>query len=1381
MDSLATLSILRTADTFHFQFYSGAPSPLFATQVVGSPTALYEVVTLDPGLQSELRVRLDAAVEILRLLTDSATGVAPDNEALADLGRLLYARLVPGGIQNALGTLPEDTPLLIIAKDTTIPWELLHNGRTFLALQRSLGRCLLNETLPKQAPHRPRNRPRFLIIADPRGSLPEAAREGEALLDLFDTAPDGIETDFLGPTQATPDAVSERLASGRYDLIHYAGHATSRSLLLTGGELEAARISAEMRGQPLIFLNACRTAQEDGVGALVHAFIQGGALAVLGTLWSLDDLGSVNFARRFYRQLLEGSPIGEALRKTRSHLRLTTSGPLWAYYTLYGDPRLFVLGLNRRDMRTVTILAIRIGGLRQEFAARSPAEIANLHEEIHTSLSAIARHQGGQLSTAGAGTLSIVFGLPERREDDAERAMITALEVQRALEALNRQHSELLTVPLRMQAGISSGQTISSRVKSKSGFDYQTFGEAAIIADLLAEHASPEGLLVDATSRQQSESALRNTANEQITLLYGARQISAYRVNASAQMPANAADLTRSLSAGAPFFGREQEMESLQLWWSETQAGILRFVEIIGSPGTGKSRLASFFRASIAPDRHATDNQAFHWLKAVSQAHDQGNPYALLAQIVRGLTNIDKGETEESALPKLEAAVSNVVSAAVGGGVEPRSTTLVQEGTALLSQVVGFAYMAPSIATLAPDLRQKKLTGLVQEMLRLATAEPLVLELEDLQWADDASLSVLSSALGRGERLPLLCLAIYRSSWTPPWLAHPWLGAAHRRQLHLAELDDRAQRAMLSSLLGDFVTQEDATRILSYAGGNPLFIEEMAQSLAESGMGTIQGRRELQLDRLPSRLETVIQARLDRLSPSAKDSMQLASVIGHHFEHHILSEMVDEAKRETLDNDLDEMVSRNLIRTHGSFYTGLSYEFSHALIRQVIYENLLEERRRPLHRIVGQILERQVSSQAAPKHQAPLLAHHYYHSDDRTRATRWCLAAAERAADTWDNQAALLWYGRADEVLAGFAATPPTPTERRSGARIESLAEWQLAELEGSANVLWKIGDLATAEVNYNAALSLVEQSEHLRPETRARLYYQLIHVYEAQGEFGKAWESLVNGVAALDGHETLEAARLFIWRGLIHYRRGEGNEAIIWGQRGIAIAAQQPGSLIEQAMGHNLLAVVYRNQERQAPAMDAATQSLTLYREANYTPGIERASSNLACIYQDLEEWESATELFQQTRILSEQTGEVYRLAAANMNLGEVARLQGDWETATYWYDRGYELALEHGFDEIKAISRMNIGAILLAQGRPTEAVATLEESFALFQRIESRQYLSEITLYIAEAHERLGDMDGAEESARRAAAFAKELDQEKKYETALSTLRRIHAARQS
>lgn len=346
------------------------PAVLFILRAGDTYTVSLEITTEGPSmLAGTVSVAAEDRLDVLTAL-ERAVGLAPLRESLepdplSSIGRLMYGLFLPLPIQERLRTW--DGPMIISTNDPAVPWELFHDGQDFLGLRRAVGRRLIMGRAPLARPIQRRERPAFLFIADPEGDLGSAAREAQYLAETLSRR--GFACDLLLRERASYLNVQEALQAGRYDVIHYAGHALSgqnhggeSGLRLAGGRvLPASQVERVLAGNPLVFLNACSSGRESPPTAgerqvtapgttrilsaaavaegLASAFILGGAQGLIGTLWPVHDEGSRQFAATFYDRLLAGEAIGEVLRLTRANLRQQRPlDPLWAAFVLYGDP-----------------------------------------------------------------------------------------------------------------------------------------------------------------------------------------------------------------------------------------------------------------------------------------------------------------------------------------------------------------------------------------------------------------------------------------------------------------------------------------------------------------------------------------------------------------------------------------------------------------------------------------------------------------------------------------------------------------------------------------------------------------------------------------------------------------------------------------------------------------------------------------------------------------------------------------------------------------------------------------------------------------------------------------------------------------------------------
>ncbi len=277
---------------------------------------------------------------------------------LKEYGRLLFDALMPLQIKERIAKTVFNHMLISIDDNLVhIPWELLHDGENFLCQRFSLGRAVSTRQRVS-AVIRTIGKPlKMQILADARGDLQAAYTEGVRIKDDIESIDDWLDVS-LKTTDIKTDYVKAKIRN--FDIVHYAGHADHNALkpedsgwLLKNGKLSAENIIAMSGIMPmpaLVFSNACQTGQTDEwrldehyetkIFGLANAFLISGVQHYIGTFWEIPDEAGYHFAIHFYRHLLQGSSIGEAMRLARQALidKYGEDMIVWASYMLYGDP-----------------------------------------------------------------------------------------------------------------------------------------------------------------------------------------------------------------------------------------------------------------------------------------------------------------------------------------------------------------------------------------------------------------------------------------------------------------------------------------------------------------------------------------------------------------------------------------------------------------------------------------------------------------------------------------------------------------------------------------------------------------------------------------------------------------------------------------------------------------------------------------------------------------------------------------------------------------------------------------------------------------------------------------------------------------------------------
>lgn len=338
----------------------------------------------------------------------------------------------------------------------------------------------------------------------------------------------------------------------------------------------------------------------------------------------------------------------------------------------------------------------------------------------------------------------------------------------------------------------------------------------------------------------------------------------------------------------------------------------------------------------------------------------------------------------------------------------------------------------PKFNSLNPEGRKFGTFEAVKNLLlNLSEERPLFVFIEDIHWMDKISEEFFNFFTHSIHGLPIMMQTAYRPEADPPWTK-----GAHYRQLGLQMLSTRSSVKLVRNILGDLKLDPNLEeKIVTKTGGNPFFVEEMVQELLERGDVVQKGDRYVsrqpidQLD-IPSSVQGVLAARMDRLSEDLKRTMQVASVIGRDFAYKLLRSIMELGGE--LRTHLTNLVGIEVLYGK-ALYPELEYIFKHALTQEVAYESLLKQRRREIHGRIALTIEELYADRLGQHYE--LLAHHWELSDSPDRAIEYLVLAGEKSNNNQAANSAVDFFTRALEQIdrSGKAPDPQLMIRIRTG------------------------------------------------------------------------------------------------------------------------------------------------------------------------------------------------------------------------------------------------------------------------------------------------------------------------------------------------------------
>ena len=909
------------------------------------------------------------------------------------------------------------------------------------------------------------------------------------------------------------------------------------------------------------------------------------------------------------------------------------------------------------EHRLVTVAFLHFQGLDRRIEEGDVDGVAADLEELVRIVQEAVDGRGlcflGTDIAGDGGKIILTAGAPSSGGNDEEAMLLAVREILDAQPAI------------AVRVGVNAGPVFAGEIGTRHRKNYTVMGDAVNLAARVMGKSSPGEVLATLPVLDRSRTLFSTNVLEPFMVKGKRDTVTAASVGAARGARAAVASTELALT------GRDRELQLLRTAGDRARRGHGGSVQITADPGTGKSRLLHEFLA---------DSEGFVVYRAECRLYQADTAYFSVAHLldaVLGFGGLDSAEKAE----RLRAVV------------EDRIPTLLPWLSLVASALRIDIEASREVRQLDDEFRKPRREAAVIDLLVALADHPSIFCIEDSHWMDDASADLLSRLAASLDALPWVLVITRRPSGAPG----PALPDGATR-IDLAPLDPASTAELVEVATRDDPLPRHVIEGLAHrADGNPLFLLELLNAVRSGG----------DLESLPSSVEVLITARVDRLPAPDRNLLRRTAVLGSGFAPIHIGSVIDDLR------DPDDVVRRLgdfLVADHDGWV-----RFRHALVRDVAYEGLPYRTRRDLH---GRVADSMMANGGAAGDDVAVVSLHLFHARRDREALECSVRAGDRARDVYANLDAIALYGRA------LAAA------RRLGT-VDVLAQ---------AEILESLGDVQNLAGLYHDARSAYTAVRRLVGDDVDRQVGVLLkeaQVAERQGRLTDSVRAVRRGLRMLADRDGVDVettrARLVLWEAVVRLAQGRYAEAADRGRQALdAAAALDDRPTLASALQVVDLAGVHTGRLDNTALSERA---LEIYDDHEDPQGEAKAANNLGVRYYYAGRWDEAAVLYERARVIRERIGDSVIAASCAMNLGELLVEQGDLGRAVELLGTARATCHSAGDSWGVAFTVRLLGIARVRSGRVDEGRTLLLEAQERFRDVGSRTDALDTNTALAEA----------------------------------------------
>ncbi len=667
------------------------------------------------------------------------------------------------------------------------------------------------------------------------------------------------------------------------------------------------------------------------------------------------------------------------------------------------------------ERKYATVLFSDLSGYTAMSEELDLEEVKSIMGRIFGEVAQVVAKYDGHIDKFIGDSAMAIFGVPACHEDDAIRAILAAQEIHAIVEKISPEIQPKIGRALTMHTGINTGLIITGKMDTEKGVS-GAIGDTINVASRLEGLAGSGEILIGYDTRIQAENIFNFEDREPTKVKGKSTPIKVYKVLGSKTQPRKS---QRLQGMRAKLIGRKMVFSRLKEIISLPEKGKGAIVSICGDAGTGKSRLVDELKRSV-------NQSKYQWFEGYAYSYAQNISYFPLINLLNKVFKV----REEDSPSDVKSRLSDGLDQLLPG-----------EDDAIPIIEVLYSVRDKDADEINPQFWMLKLREIIQKIIMAISHQaPTIICLEDLHWADPSSMELITSILTE-IRTPILILCVFRPTIT---LFNDEQRKKISNTLHEVELKDLSpseSHEMVESLLKTDTIPPDLREFIeNKTEGNPFYLEEMINSMIESGVlvnedGVWNMARKISGSDISSTIHGVITARIDRLKTEPKQILQEASVIGRSFYRQVLRRIteIEEGPNDSLEN----LQSLDLVKEKGND-PEIEYIFKHALTQEVVYNGLLKTERQVIHERIGIVIEQLFKDRLPEFYET--LAYHFSRAGNILKAVEYLVESGEKSLRRYSVDEAHLQFKEAFELIVSVSEKSNAQKE----LLIDLLNKWAL-------------------------------------------------------------------------------------------------------------------------------------------------------------------------------------------------------------------------------------------------------------------------------------------------------------------------------------------------